>query len=96
MPQITEVLTPVTKTVAIVSGTSANVANVVCNTNTFHLTNASTTVYAYVGIFKTYAEAVAMDHPTAGTDGFGVLVVPNTSLTLQGNFGTGGIVGGTV
>jgi hypothetical protein len=75
------------------AGPTANVANVATGTNTFHLLNtggggASPTVYAYVGIFKTYAEAIAMDHPTAGaTEGGGLPLSPNESMTVQGNFG---------
>jgi hypothetical protein len=82
----TTVLTP--------SGSAtANVANVATGTNTFHFLNtggggAAPTVYAYVGIFKTYAEAIAMDHPTAGTDAGGVILSPNESMVIQGNFGT--------
>jgi hypothetical protein len=69
------------------AGVVANVANVVTRTNTFNFTNASTTVYAYVGVFNTYAAAVAMDHPTVGTDAGGVIVVPNGSIVVAGNFG---------
>jgi hypothetical protein len=76
----TVVLTPA-------AGPTANVANVTTSTNTFHFLNASTTVYAYVGIFNTYAAAAAMDHPTVGTDGFGIPMNPNESMTITGNFG---------
>lgn len=68
-------------------GTTANVANVATATNTFHFLNASTSVYTYVGVFPTYAEAIAMDHPTAGTEATGIPMSPNESLTLTGNFG---------
>ena len=68
-------------------GASANVANVVTRTNTFNFTNASSTVYAYVGVFPTYAQAAAMDHPTVGTDAGGVIIVPNGSIVVAGNFG---------
>ena len=80
---------PTAKTV-VLSPTAANVANVSnvsTGTNTFHFLNASTTVYAYVGVFKTYAAAAAMDHPTLGTDGAGVPLSPNESMTIVGNFG---------
>lgn len=82
-------LTVVGKTVALspAGGTTANVANVVAKTNTFHITNASSTVYAYVGVFATYAEAIAMDHPTVGVDGGGTIITPNGSETIIGNFG---------
>lgn len=67
---------------------TANVANVATRTNTFHITNASTSVYAYVGVFNNYTAAAAMDHPSVGTDGGGVIVTPNSTITLTGNFGT--------
>ena len=77
------------KTVALTpaGSTTANVANVATSTNTFHFLNASSTVYAYVGVFKTYAAAAAMDHPTVGTDGAGLPLAPNESMTITGNFG---------
>ena len=68
-------------------GASANVANVVTRTNTFNFTNASSTVYAYVGVFPTYAQAAAMDHPTVGSDSGGIPLAPNESMTIAGNFG---------
>lgn len=82
-------LQPKGKTVALTpaGGATANVANVATSTNTFHFLNASSTVYAYCGVFKTYAEAVAMDHPTVGTDGAGLPFGPNESMTITGNFG---------
>ena len=82
-------ITPIGKTVALTpaGGTTANVANVACGTNTFYISNASSSVYAYVGVFKTYADAIAMDHPSVGTDGGGVIVTPNSSVTITGNFG---------
>jgi hypothetical protein len=76
----TKVLTPA-------GGTAANVGNIATKTNTFHITNASSTVYAYVGIFSDYASAAAMDHPSVGTDGGGTIFAPNESMTLMGNFG---------
>ena len=82
-------LTIVGNTVALTpaAGTTANVGNVNTRTTTFHVTNASSTVYAYVGIFPTYAEAIAMDHPSVGTDGGGTILTPNESMTISGNFG---------
>lgn len=71
--------------------TTANVANIVTKTNTFHITNANSSVYAYVGVFSTYAEAIAMDHPAVGTDGGGTILTPNESMTLIGNFGLGAL-----
>lgn len=83
---------PIGNTVALTpaGGTTANVANVATRTNTFHITNASSSVYAYVGVFPTYAQAIAMDHPTVGSDGGGVILTPNESMTITGNFGTTG------
>ena len=77
----TKVLTPA-------AGTVANVGNIATRTSTFHIANASSTVNVYVGIFATYADAIAMDHPTVGTDAGGVILLPNESMTLAGNFGT--------
>jgi hypothetical protein len=68
------------------AGILANVANVVTRTNTFNFTNASSTVYAYVGVFNNYAAAAAMDHPTVGNDAGGVIIVPNGSIVVAGNF----------
>lgn len=67
--------------------TTANVANIVTRTNTFLITNANASTYVYAGVFSTYAAAAAMDHPAVGTDGGGVLVPPNQSMTVIGNFG---------
>jgi len=69
------------------AGPVANVANVVTKTNTFRITNASSTIYAYAGVFNTYAEAIAMDHPAVGTDGGGFILAPNESTTVIANFG---------
>jgi hypothetical protein len=66
---------------------TANVGNVVSKTNTFHVLNASSSVYAYVGVFPTYAEAAAMDYPGSGTDLGGLPLAPNESMTVIGNFG---------
>ena len=77
----TRVLTPA-------AAATANVGNVASQTNTFHVANASTTVNAYVGIFPTYAQAAAMDHPSSGTDAGGIILLPNESMTIVGNFGT--------
>jgi len=76
-----------TKALTPAGGTTANVGNVVTKTTTFHVTNASSTVYAYVGVFPTYAEALAMDHPSVGTDAGGLILAPNESMTIAGNFG---------
>lgn len=73
-------------------GTTANVANVATRTNTFHVLNASSTVYTYVGVFDNYAAAIAMDYPTVGTDAGGVPLAPNESMTIQGNYNPAAIV----
>ena len=70
------------------AGATANVGNVVTNTTTFHVLNASATVYTYVGIFPTYAQAIAMDHPLVGSDAGGIPLAPNESMTITGNFGS--------
>ena len=75
------------KTVVITGGATANVANVATATNTFHFLNASASEYAYVGVFKTYAAAAAMDYPGNGVDGAGLPVAPNQSITVTGDFG---------
>jgi len=67
---------------------TANVGNVASKTNTFHVLNASSSVYAYVGLYPTYADAIAMDFPGSGTDLGGVPLAPNESMTIVGNFGT--------
>ena len=77
-----------TVTLAPNSGPTANVANVSAKTTSFHVTNASSSVYAYVGVFSDYATAAAMDHHTVGTDAGGTVITPNGSLTLVGNFGS--------
>ena len=76
----TRVLTPA-------AGPVANVGNIAARTTTFHVANASSTVNVYVGIFETYAEAIAMDHPSSGTDAGGIILLPNESMTIAGNFG---------
>jgi len=68
---------------------TANVGNVASKTNTFHILNASSSVYAYVGVFSNYADAIAMDYPGAGTDLGGLPLAPNESMTVIGNFGLG-------
>lgn len=77
-----------TKALTPAGSTTANVGNVATKTNTFHIANASSTVNVYVGVFPTYAQAIAMDHPSAGVDGGGIILTPNESMTIQGNFGT--------
>ena len=77
-----------TVTLAPNSGATANVANVTTRTTTFHVLNASSTVYAYVGVFDNYTTAIAMDHPLVGADATGIPLAPNESMTITGNFGT--------
>jgi hypothetical protein len=69
------------------AGIQANVANVATRTTTFHVLNASSTVYAYVGIFKNYSDAFAMDYPSVAGDAGGIPLAPNESMTITGNFG---------
>ena len=69
------------------AGPVANVANINVGTNTFHFLNARASVYAYVGVFNTFTEANAMNHPLAGTSGAGIPLAPNESMTIIGNFG---------
>jgi len=73
------------------AGVNANVGNVSTRTNTFHVLNASSTVYTYVGIFNNYTDAAAMDYPTVGSDAGGIPLAPNESMSLAGNFGEAGI-----
>jgi hypothetical protein len=75
------------------ASSTANVANVATQTTTFHVCNATSNVYAYVGIFSTYAAAAAMDYPGVGSDAGGMILVPNESMTIEGNFGPAAIVG---
>jgi len=77
-----------TRALAPTGGALANVANIATKTTTVHVTNASSSVYAYVGVFATYAEAAAMDHPSVGTDAGGTILTPNESMTITGNFGS--------
>ena len=69
------------------AGATANVGNVTTRTTTFHVLNANASVYAYVGVFSTYAQAIAMDHPQVGSDATGIPLAPNESMTIAGNFG---------
>lgn len=77
-----------TRALTPAGGATANVGNVATKTNTFHVSNASSTVNVYVGIFPTYAQAIAMDHPSSGVDAGGTILLPNESMTIVGNFGT--------
>jgi len=86
---MTTALTPIgaTRVLTPAASSVANVGNVNTRSTTFHVVNASSTVYAYVGIFSSYDQAIAMDHPTVGTDAGGMILTPNESMTLSGNFG---------
>jgi len=75
-------VTGATKALAPTGGIASNVGNIATRTTTFNVTNASSTVYAYVGVFNNYSDAVAMDHPTVGADAGGVIIVPNGSITI--------------
>jgi len=81
-------IVPIGKSVAISASGTVSVANVATGTNTFRFLTANATAYSYVGVFSTYAEAAAMDHPTAGgTTGAGVIMAPNWPDVITGNFG---------
>ena len=77
-----------TRVLSPAAGATANVGNVATQTNTFHVLTASSTVYAYVGVFSDYAAAIAMDHPLVGSDAGGIPLAPNESMTITGNFGS--------
>ena len=83
----TKVLTPA-------AGVTANVGNVATRSTTFHIANSSTSVNAYVGIFNTYADAIAMDHPSVGTDAGGLVITPGESMVVAGNFGASSLTAG--
>lgn len=72
---------------AISTGTVAN-AVVFTNpsTHTFEVTNASTTIYSYVGLFTTNI-ASTFSHPSVGTSGAGFIIPPNTSRTISADVG---------
>ena len=76
-----------TTKLAPAAGSTANVGNVVSKTNTFHVLNANASVYAYVGVFSNYADAIALDYPGVGADNNGIPLAPNESMTIMGNFG---------
>lgn len=81
-------LIPLANSVSISTGPVVSVANVAGNTNTFRFLNANATGYSYVGVFSTYADALAMNHPdTTGVTGYGTPVAPTWSETITGNFG---------
>ena len=69
------------------AGVQANVANVSTRTTTFHVLNASSTVYTYVGVFNNYTDAYNMDYPSVAGDAGGIPLAPNESMTITGNFG---------
>ena len=69
------------------AGATANVANVATRSTTFHVLNASATVYTYVGVFNDYNTALAMDYPSVAGDAGGIPLAPNESMTITGNFG---------
>ena len=74
---------------AITTGTTANVVlfqNSV--SNTFDITNASTTVYAYVGVFNSNVQGT-FNHPTAGSANIGLILTPGQTRTVTGNFNQG-------
>jgi hypothetical protein len=78
---------PVGSGIALTTTTTVSVANVACATNTFRFVNANASVYSYVGVFNNYADAAAAHHPVAGTPGNLLVVAPNDSVNVVGNFG---------
>jgi len=78
---------PLANSVSISAGPVVSVANVAGNTNTFRFLNANATGYSYVGVFSTYADALAMNHPLTSGSGLGVPVAPTFTETITGNFG---------
>ena len=83
-----------TRALTPTGGVTANVGNVATKTNTFHVVNASTTVYAYVGVFNSWSQANKTDHPSVGSDAGGIILTPNESMIIQGNFGTAALATG--
>jgi hypothetical protein len=74
---------------AITTGTTANVVlfqNSV--SNTFDITNASTTVYAYVGVFNSNVQT-SFHHPSVGSANIGLVLTPGQTRTVTGNFNQG-------
>ena len=59
-----------------------------CNTSTFDITNANTSAFSYVGVFRSNAAAYAMNHPTAGSaiGGQAMVIPPGQSKVIAGNF----------
>jgi len=75
-----------TTIIATATDSAVTVSNVATGTNVFRILNASTTATTYttkVGVFKTYAEAAAMNN----ADGVGVPILPQQSEVIVGNFG---------
>jgi hypothetical protein len=73
----------------ITTGTTANVVlfqNSI--SNTFDITNISTTVNAYVGVFNSNVKT-SFNHPTAGSANIGLALSPGQTRTVTGNFNQG-------
>lgn len=83
---MTTVIVPIGPSQLIATSGTVAVANVRTNTNAFRITNIGT-VDCYAGVFKTYAEAAAMGHPTAGNPQFSQPVNSNSDVVIAGNFG---------
>jgi len=73
----------------ITTGTTANVALFQDSiSNTFDITNASTSVYAYVGVFNSNVKGT-FNHPVAGSANIGLVLTPGQTRTVTGNFNSG-------
>lgn len=73
----------------ISTGTTANVALFQDSvSNTFDITNASTTVYAYVGVFNSNVKST-FHHPELGSANIGLVLTPGQTRTVTGNFNQG-------
>lgn len=61
-----------------------------CTTNAFVIDNANSTVFAYVNVF-TSREGNSFNHPTtAGQTGASIVVPPQQSRVIVGDFGSSG------
>ena len=74
--------------ISVSTGPVVAITNVAVKTNTFRFLNANATGYSYVGVFSTYAQALAMNHPdTTGVTGLSIPIAPTLSEIVTGNFG---------
>lgn len=72
---------------AISTGTVANAVSFITpSTHTFEVTNASSTIYSYVGLFTTNV-ASTFSHPAVGASGQGFIIAPNQTRTISADVG---------